>query len=522
MRFRRLLARSWAGTPSAAHLLLGVPTLLVLLFGRYRHEPWGDETQAYLIAHHQSGFGFLHMLALEGVAPLFHLFLKVVDHLVPAAWVLPIAGAVGYGLLLLGTFRLLEALSARRGLSLLVTLLLGATDTYAYELGIVARPYGAGLGLAFLAAASLVSRRKKPRNLHAGAWAALCMLTSVHAGCVVGGLLVTETLWTYRTRTLRNVLAGLALPLFAIAVDLYFIRPNPSRTTYLTQFNLPSPSEAFFMAAKAIEDGLGASGWWPSPHRGEWKVHLWGPTVLAIGVATGGALASASEANRLRIRFGALAWTLGSGALLVILLCFHYGAYRHHLLLVLPAIVYVVALLLTRSGIGEGSRKVALCLLLPLMAHEFRQSAFDFGSDYRAAFTEASQLRERLPQGARLVVQGDDMIAIGALVGRDDVTLRSAENNAGAVVRHAIVDTNRFKKAPLSTLLDEECAAAPNRTYLVVDRSKASQVDTHCLEPEPLQKVPSLGLQAIDVSHVKCTCLHETAHVSDRGRLRLP
>jgi hypothetical protein len=500
----RSVARLAARVPIVAWF--GLPALFVLIFARYAHEPWGDEVQAYLLAHHNGWGDLLALLRLEGVAPLFHVSLKVLDMLLPARWVLPVAAALGYWILLGGTWRLLRAFGVRGGLALAFTLALAASGTYAYELGVIARQYGASLGFAFASGAVFASD-PSPRGVVRGvALAALSLLLSVHAGCIATGIALVFLLRHLR-RSPHAAGLGFVMLLSAAAVVVHFIRPSAERTTYLTQFHLPRGEELLLKPLDALQSGFGASGWWPLANRERWKTLVWAPTLLAAGLVLHGGLAR--HPARQTLRYILVGLGLGNLALLVILVCFHYGAYRHHLSLVVPSLVVMFGALGVDGALSKRRQMLAFCLMCPWLVHELRVSCNDLLRDRRGVFAEATLAQEVLPEHAHVVADTDDMVAIGLLLGRDDIKLRGARNNGGVTIRHTIPNRARFDTADPQRLLREACAEASDRTFLLTEPGAKLLLPVRCLHPTDfLGDRPSLGLQPLRVAKVQCSCVN--------------
>src|SRR4051794_29612977 len=111
-------------------LLIGTAASAVFFYTRSCHEFWRDEVQALLIGRDVPLRELLRAMRFEGSPPLFHLILKVACAALPAPLALALAGALGYAVLLAGTFDLLRVLSRRPLASLVVTLALGSTNTY--------------------------------------------------------------------------------------------------------------------------------------------------------------------------------------------------------------------------------------------------------------------------------------------------------------------------------------------------------------------------------------------------------
>src|SRR5262249_52639310 len=151
----------------------------------------------------------------------------------PGPLALVLVGALGLGVLLFGTHRLLVAISGERRAAARVTLALSLTYVYAYELGVVVRQYALGLGLSLLSFALLRDPLRwcgRRRAVRAGALAAgLAALTSPHAACVAGGGLLAFGLLSLARRRPLRAWWPILLTLPAFALDLYLASPFPDR-----------------------------------------------------------------------------------------------------------------------------------------------------------------------------------------------------------------------------------------------------------------------------------------------------
>src|SRR5215831_8645322 len=121
--------------------------VFVFLFHLRFHEPWRDETQALLIGRALTPENLMDTLRHEGHPPLLHLLLKALDRVARPPFPLAIVGALNTAALLHGTQALLRVIARTRRAAVALTCLLACTHFYTYELGVVARAYGLGLGL---------------------------------------------------------------------------------------------------------------------------------------------------------------------------------------------------------------------------------------------------------------------------------------------------------------------------------------------------------------------------------------
>lgn len=489
----------------------GAMSLFVLLFGRYWHEPWADEVQAYLIAHTTSWTRLFEVLQLEGVAPLYHLTLRGLSAVLPPLWVLPVVSAAGYLSLLLGVRAVAFLVSGRPTASMALACLFGLTDTFVQELGIVARSYGLGLGLALIASANVFRAATGDAKYlrRASVWVALSMLFSVQGGCVSGGAFVALVLSSRKSVHARTAFRWALLPLVALAIDGFFIRPNVNRTSHQTLFHVPEPSDFVSRAADLIADGIGASGWWPAGWRFDSKAQLVPPVVVGVlGALSYGAFGLLGSRQR-AFRTLAAGFAFGMVATLTIQLFFNTGFYRHHLFLVQPWLVLGASALLVPLRAARGARWLFVGCMSPLGIHELRVLQSDLGSDLHGAFVETRALQEKLPHGAHVVVHAQDAVALGVLLGRDDIVYRSSKNHGGAYTRFTLVDRHLFDEADVRDLVQIECALAPDRTYLVVDKGMHFPFRTVASEEVRLERRITAQIQPIEAFRVVCETLQK-------------
>src|SRR5258708_29374802 len=113
---------------------------------------------------------------------------------------------------------------------------LGLSYSYAYEFGVVIRPYALSAGFGLLTNACLrdALRTLRVRSVVLGtAAAALCALSSTHGATIAGAALVAFGLVALsRSRGLRLALPTLGgLPFFAVVP--YIVLPFPARSPQL-------------------------------------------------------------------------------------------------------------------------------------------------------------------------------------------------------------------------------------------------------------------------------------------------
>jgi hypothetical protein len=480
------------------------------------HEYWRDETQTMLIARAE-GLGTLwHMLRIEGVPPIVYLAMKLCDVL-PAPYSLAAFGAFGLAVLMLGCHVLVFALTRRHALALATALAFGATDTFFYELGVVVRQYGLGLGFAlgcigFLhTSLEAASRRAQWAGAACGA---LAVLTSAHSGCVAGGaLLAFGALQLVRARSLRAVSPALsALPAFLLT--FYIISPYALRTPEMLEPLTLTPDEKWRDAKLVLEHSVFPGAWWG--HARSQAAERW----MLVAIVTVGLVTACSAALRalVRPRFRAIALYYGMAlsfsfaALMYIFLERNGGAYRHHLFLFVPGFVVAVGATLRRLYQAGSSRTLAaLCALalIPWFGYQYYVCAFDLISDERERFSQTKEQALVFPQGAHVVASGG-MELTGMLYWRPDLTLRSLDGR-GRRLRYMYPDIHWHTRARLEPLLEEECAEAPDSTFLARDPAgeTVSARVTACLDQVSPQQ-PSRLKESFDVARLDCRCLRKS------------
>jgi hypothetical protein len=502
-------ARPILTLPARAALALASALPVALFVYTLRcHEFWRDEVQALLLGRDVPLAGLLHAMRLEGSPPLFHLILKVLSVALPAPATLALAGALGYAALLAGTFHLLRVLSRRPAPSLALTVALGLTNTFAYELGVLSRPYGLGLGLdlAGLGELYVALRLRRPRRALTGAL--LCgaaAITSDHAACVAGAALASFVLVALADRRTRSlVLPTLAaLPFFALT--WYLMAPCAERTAEVAVAANPHLDGVLRQAARVLRSGALAGGWWgpaggAAPH----------PVIYALFAAaltlTGVVRLARSRHDMAVTLFPFGVALLSWATLLYIFVAWYIGSYRHHLFLWIPTLVYVLGWL-ARARLATGWSRwllvAATVLLLPWLVLQYRVAWDDLAGDLGDDFSQTKRAAAILPAGAQ-VIADHDYAVLAMRAWRDDLTLRSPDGQ-GRALGPIIVDRRWHDRVPMGPLVTEACRAAADRTF-VARRSMALPVLGPCLSPvqESDALLPS---ERFDLYRVSCPCV---------------
>lgn len=461
-------------SPARVAIALAIPAIAVFAFTRAYHEFWRDEIQALLLGRDVPLGSILGAMRYEGTPPLFHLLLKILCLAFAPPTALALGGAAGYAILLAGTYHLLRVVSRRPRASLGITLALALTNTYAYELGVVCRSYGIGLGLDLAGIAELMValRLRRPRRALQGALlCGLGALTSAHAACVAGAALASYAIVTWmrdrRVDLIKPTLA--ALPSFALVA--YVISPFADRTPEAAAPGNPGLKHALALAYDFLSSGGLAGGWWH--HEGTEPPPRF--PIFPLFAAAIALLAALRVTSRRRDRLFDLfplgVLILSWATLLYIFIAWYFGGYRHHLFLWIPTLVVAIGLL-ADGRFARGRARIGLAaaaiLLVPWAGYQLHLSWDDFTGDLRGAFSQTRAAAAALPEGAQ-VVSDHDYSIVGIRLYRDDVTLRS-QDGQGRVFGHLIVDRLWHQRAAIRPLVRAACAAAPDRTVLAHGR----------------------------------------------------
>jgi hypothetical protein len=495
MKARALLLRA---------LLCVLPAALLFAFTRAHHEFWRDEAQAALIARHVPLSGLLHAMRYEGAPPGFHLLLKVLQLVLAPPTALALAGALGYAALLAGTFHLLRVVSGRARTSAVLTALLALTNTYVYELGVVCRPYGLGLGLDLAGIAELLVARRLRRPDRAVSGALLlgaAAITSDHAACVAGAALASFVLVELR-RGLRLPLRALgSLPFFALT--FYLMAPFEDRTPEVATAGNAALRGAFRLAGNFLEAGGLAGGWWR--HDGVEPPPSW--PAFRLFAAAMGIVALTRVWTRRRRDLGAELFALGTVALswatlLYIFVAWYAGSYRHHLFLWMPALVLALGAIAGARGKERFPLLAAVVLLAPWFGYQLALARDDVLGDLRGAFTQTKATAALLPADAHVVADRDYAI-LGLGLWRADLSLRAADGQ-GRRFTYLVVDRAWHKRVTLPPLVKEECRAAPDRTFVAVTRTPLGDLAKCAARVQA--RAGMLPSERFDLHRVDCAC----------------
>lgn len=259
--------------------LFGVNLLIFLLFsalcafGIYNHEAWFDEAQSYLIARDESVRDILFSVPhYEGHPPLWHLILKLVISLgAPYELTLKSVQLVTY-------ITALFLVEFRAPFSLPVKAVIPASYFFAFQYGVLARPYAMLMCSFFLAAICYKKRFEKPFAYM------LCLifmcLCHSYGMAAAGGLVISDiiTMWAdvkKPSALVKKIIsdkklfasyiilltAAIAVVLMIVPADDTYASNTVSKYPYIFYYLcswLMLPSECLFTAF-VVEDKLQAT-----------------------------------------------------------------------------------------------------------------------------------------------------------------------------------------------------------------------------------------------------------------------
>jgi len=481
------------------------------------HEFWRDEAQTALVARAVPLAELLPAMRREGVPPVVYLVLKV-GLVLPPPYSLAALGALGFASLLFGTYALLFTICRSPTKSAVATAALAFTDTYSYELGVVVRQYGLGLGFALACVAylgrAIASDERRDARLGA-VFGALAVSTSVHPGCLAGSALLA---YSVERLVLKRTVRSIVEPLCTVPAYLFtffLIAPYDRAPELLIVFHRTFAS-ARDLLASAFLDGSVCLGWWTPQN-------IDGPRHWIAGLTGAGLLGVAAlELNAMRrhprlTAFYAPLLLLNAATLSYIFVVRNPGMHRHHLFLFVPWLVIALGLLLRstdRRGLARALVPVSAAMFLPWFAFEYWTAGVDLASDVRGAFSGTKAAAAMLPPGARVVSAGEDWFACGILFWRPDVSMR-AQSSKGRPFRYLFQDWEWHRVVPLLPLLTEECRGA--QEIYVLAAVDAPLTDTSCTRTiaTPSSMLPT---ERFSVNSLSCSCLQDVVASSSTPR----
>lgn len=442
------------------------------------HEPWRDETQAWLVARDAASLGgLLHNLRYEGHPGLWHLLLWPLTRLGGPALMKPLAVALGAGAAFV-VARFAPFPRAARALFALGYLLV-------WEWGAVERNYGLG-ALLLVGAAALAARRER-YPLLLGAALGLAANAAAFAAVVAGGLvalLVVERLAPWRdparAAPAPRFWAGVALAVAGLAACALQIRPPPDSGV------------AGMWGARTVADRLGKTV--AAPVHGLAQLP-WGGALdrhpalaaahLALGVAVAVALAAAAVAALRRRRGAWIAAALPWATLLLLFYFKYYGGVRHagFLLLALLLALWVAPTFPLRPGAAEpagGDRRLGAALTAAFGVAALG-TAIQFATDgpgvYSAAQPTAALVREAGLAGLPVVGDPDHSAsAVVAFLGAPAAYYANVERWGSFAVFDLRHDPSWPERAPDAAVFARARELARDTGALVVlDRAAAPE-----------------------------------------------
>jgi hypothetical protein len=516
-------ARRVRGVPvftlvGAGLLALAVGALVV--FDARYHEFWRDEVQPILLGANVPLHRFLTAKKADGAPPLFDLLTVPLVGVLSPLYRLLLTGAVGFGVLLFGTYRCILSICCRRVPSLVLTALLACTYVWGYELGVVIRVYGLGAGLALLTNGyfreALRAHSLRPVVLGTAA-GGLCLLTSTHAATIAGGAFVAfglVSLW--RHRGVKLALPTLAvLPCLAVVVDI--MRPFSGRTSEANVNLARSAGEFVKLAMQALAGGFTPQDWWVTASFGDpgvldfiARLRHWGHWGILIGAAysIGLRLTDGWKAYRPLLAYDVLAVLVGWAALLEIVVNHYWGSPRHHAFFAIPVVVLVAG---WGASQGFGALRWASAAALPLMgpwlAFQVVVLARDLALDVELPFSDTKAGAALLAPDAHLVA---DSLTYqeGYMLWRPGIVMRGGDHG-GRRLGYVASDPAWHMGAAAAPMVRAECDQAPDRTYYSGPSGNLGAL-AGCLHllraatPHSEQLRPD---ERFDLSQVDCACV---------------
>lgn len=466
MKLWRRLARRPATVAIAAF------AAFVFVFHFCWHEPWRDESQAILIARGTSLRTLVAALRYEGHPPLPYLLLDLVAPF-PAPFPLAFLGAVGTVALLGGTYALLRAMGASPRAALAYTCLVGCTYVYVYELGVVARAYGLGLGLTFWMMALMQDALATGRTRSlawAGVVGAASALTSATAAVyVVGAAAVFAANWVLARPRRVLGLAWLAPIAGAVEIVHKLLAPVPDR--WIQFEHIDHPDRTWRIDWNATRDwlhlvfGAGSSDtWWPTklePH--DFERALAGlQALVVVTVALHGLRFIRQWRTALFVPIASALQMAG------FFYCIYYRGlrpdYRHWAFpmgTVLVALGGHALVADRRAFTLSWLRRASLLLLAPWIWVQLRGAWSNLEQDYGHPFSLTARFARVLPHGAR-VVSDREVFGTSIEYWRPDAVMRST-GHRGRYYTYVRWDKAEAGVSERDLALDE-CGKTPTGT----------------------------------------------------------
>lgn len=489
-------------------LLPTVLAVLTLAYSLRYHEPWRDEAHTFVLAREVPLNHFLPVAHMEGAPMAFHLMLKILGVFFPGQVALALGSAIGYAVLLYGIQQVMRSMEVSRPVAAVAVFLMACTDGITYEFGIIARPYGFGLGLALLTIAELIraleSRRPNELLLRAGVFAGGSLMMATHSGCVAGAALVAYGIVALsRGERLHALLPAVAfLPCFLL--EGWIISDAPRATPPMVNPN-PTWSLVMDMAKTFYEQGLGPSRWWFS--QAEYADYdaraVTAPMHLALVIALARSFFG-SRKGATRAGYALLTVLVSWIPLNYILLLRYGGWFRHWYHLWLPAIALGLGGLLGRTRLLPRASLVVslvgLYYMFPWWQGQNWALQKTLERDGTQLLSETKAVAPLLPHGARVVGTADWLIE-PILMWRPDLIMRSSSGR-GRYFRYVIPDALWDEKVPYEGLVRQECEATPTEpVYLMSQSPVANKCLSHV--DHPWRKD---AWEHIEVYAVGCTC----------------
>jgi hypothetical protein len=436
-----------------------------------RHELWGDELQAWLIARHSGSLSDLFVnMRYEGHPPLWYLLLYGVTRVTanPAGMQtlhLAIASAAVFVLARFAPFSRLQK----------CVFVLGYFPLYEY--GVISRSYGLGLLVLFGFCAAFRAGPEKNYPLLAVLLAVLVQ-TNVYqvmiAAALVLGIFVEmggfRGIPIFLKSDVGRRIAGLAL-LAASVVSVAVVMVPPEDRGAAFDWREHDRWEGLTIALGSIWNGYVPL---PPP-----SVQFWNRNVLSTGWATaalGSALAAGSVLLLARRRAALVAYVGGAAAMVAFTALVYYGSVRHygHTFVLFVACLWIAERLpeepanpRSLDGLAEKLWKFRGRVLTALLVVHVAAAAIAVSVDWRHPFTQSERVAAFLRERGLtdLIVAGDidnGIVPIGAALDREIYFLQG--DRMGSFV---LWDRGRFATDP-KTFPDLARAKAAERGEPVV------------------------------------------------------
>lgn len=418
-------------------VLISAQAICLSLFHKNFHEPWRDEVQHLLLSFAHPTLGsLLSALRFEGHPPLLHLLYRTLGLGLEPRQILAVVSGLGYFVLGTSFYALLLASEVAVPLAGAAAGLLSLTYVATYELGVISRGYGLGLGLALWGAAALIEGEKGKSSRAAGfLFLALAAFTSVHSALLAYCLLLPFLLrWAMQGNRRALIFAALtqAVP---IGLLVWLLRANPDRMPSFVEASVTGIGMKLFHLVQQIENGhhvwqlLDAINYrfsdfvFPVP----WWNFEYSEILRWIGVRIFWMLLIATVGSQLNRRHQRRLTTIVMVTVIFSVLLFDFffrylypSSFRHHLFFYFPLFVFIVVHWMRvagdtpsphatplRLGFQKGCATIGLTTLGLLFCFQMMAGALALGSDYFWYFSQTAMAPAFIPNSPKSIVMVD-------------------------------------------------------------------------------------------------------------------